>query len=182
MSRLFGTDGIRGVANVEPLTPELAFRVGRQLVATLGEHGTERVRVVIRVAESVDITSKGRILFGEAHFRAMSEDEAHRRSTVEETARTNLEGLPNTFVTAIDAVPGEVGWTVRAEVVGPHVPAPRDVHDVEERTAKAIAEPVDLAVRARTDVLVTGREYRVVGEAQVRDDGDAPSAPEARSP
>ena len=47
MSRLFGTDGIRGVANVEPLTPELAFRVGRQLVATLGEHGTERVRVVI---------------------------------------------------------------------------------------------------------------------------------------
>ncbi|HYE91181.1 MAG TPA: phosphoglucosamine mutase [Terriglobales bacterium] len=47
MSRLFGTDGIRGVANVEPLTPELAFRVGRQLVATLGEHGTEKVRVVI---------------------------------------------------------------------------------------------------------------------------------------
>jgi len=47
MSTLFGTDGIRGVANVEPLTPELAFRVARQLVATLGEHGTERVRIVI---------------------------------------------------------------------------------------------------------------------------------------
>ena len=47
MSRLFGTDGIRGVANVDPLTPELAFRVARQLVGTLGEHGTERVRVVI---------------------------------------------------------------------------------------------------------------------------------------
>ncbi len=47
MSRLFGTDGIRGVANLEPLTPELAFRVARQLVATLGEHGSERVRLVI---------------------------------------------------------------------------------------------------------------------------------------
>lgn len=47
MSRLFGTDGIRGVANVEPLTPELAFRVGRQLVSTLGEHGDGRVRIVI---------------------------------------------------------------------------------------------------------------------------------------
>ena len=160
-------------------SPDRIARFEALLRERLGE---ERVRVVIRVAESVDITSKGRILFGEAHFRAMSEDEAHRRSTVEETARTNLEGLPNTFVTAIDAVPAQVGWTVRAEVVGPHVPAPRDVHDVEERTAKAIAEPVDLAVRARTDVLVTGREYRVVGEAQVRDDGDAPSAPEARSP
>jgi phosphoglucosamine mutase len=48
MTRLFGTDGIRGVANEEPLTPELAYRVGRQLVATLqAERGLERVRVVI---------------------------------------------------------------------------------------------------------------------------------------
>ncbi|MGH7275639.1 MAG: phosphoglucosamine mutase [Candidatus Rokuibacteriota bacterium] len=48
MTRLFGTDGIRGVANEEPLTPELAFRVGRQLVATLQvEHGADRVRLVI---------------------------------------------------------------------------------------------------------------------------------------
>ena len=28
MSKLFGTDGIRGIANIE-LTPELAFKVGR---------------------------------------------------------------------------------------------------------------------------------------------------------
>ena len=48
MTRLFGTDGIRGVANEEPLTPDLAFRVGRELVATLqAEHGADRVRVVI---------------------------------------------------------------------------------------------------------------------------------------
>ncbi len=48
MSRLFGTDGIRGVANEPPLTPDLAYRVGRELVATLAaQHGSERVRVVI---------------------------------------------------------------------------------------------------------------------------------------
>jgi phosphoglucosamine mutase len=48
MTRLFGTDGIRGVANEEPLTPDLAFRVGRQLAATLqAEHGAERARLVI---------------------------------------------------------------------------------------------------------------------------------------
>ncbi len=48
MTQLFGTDGIRGVANEEPLTPELAFRVGRQLVATLQfDHGADRVRLVI---------------------------------------------------------------------------------------------------------------------------------------
>jgi phosphoglucosamine mutase len=48
VSRLFGTDGIRGIANEDPLTPELAFRAGRQLVATLNaEHGAERVRLVL---------------------------------------------------------------------------------------------------------------------------------------
>jgi phosphoglucosamine mutase len=47
-SRLFGTDGIRGVANEPPLTADLAFRVGRELAATLAEqHGSEHVRVVI---------------------------------------------------------------------------------------------------------------------------------------
>ena len=48
MSRLFGTDGIRGVANEPPLTPELAHRLGRELAATLArERGLERARVVI---------------------------------------------------------------------------------------------------------------------------------------
>jgi len=48
MTRLFGTDGIRGVANEEPLTPDLAFRVGRQLVATLQvDHGVDRALLVI---------------------------------------------------------------------------------------------------------------------------------------
>lgn len=48
MTRLFGTDGIRGLANEEPLTTDLAFRLGRQLVATLLEHhGLARVRLVV---------------------------------------------------------------------------------------------------------------------------------------
>jgi phosphoglucosamine mutase len=48
VTRLFGTDGIRGVANEAPLTPDLAYRVGRQLVATLqAERGVERARLVI---------------------------------------------------------------------------------------------------------------------------------------
>jgi phosphoglucosamine mutase len=48
VTRLFGTDGIRGVANQEPLTPELAYRVGRALVATLAaDHGIAPARLVI---------------------------------------------------------------------------------------------------------------------------------------
>ena len=47
--RLFGTDGIRGVANEPPLTPDLAYRVGRELVATMAAQRTDgsRLRLVI---------------------------------------------------------------------------------------------------------------------------------------
>ena len=51
---------------------------------------------------------------------------------------------------------------------------------MEERTAKATGEPVDLAVRARTDVLVTAKQYRAVRDAQLPEDRDALSAPRTR--
>ncbi|MDD4722810.1 MAG: phosphoglucosamine mutase, partial [Acidaminococcaceae bacterium] len=35
MARLFGTDGVRGLANAE-LTPELAFRLGRAAAIYFG--------------------------------------------------------------------------------------------------------------------------------------------------
>jgi len=48
VSRLFGTDGIRGVANAAPLTTEAVQRLGRQLVSTLRDHhGVARVRLVV---------------------------------------------------------------------------------------------------------------------------------------
>ena len=44
VTRLFGTDGVRGVANRD-LTPELAFALGRAAVAALGGEGRPRVAV-----------------------------------------------------------------------------------------------------------------------------------------
>lgn len=44
--KLFGTDGIRGVANVHPMTCETAMQVGRA-VAYLVRNGTHRHRIVV---------------------------------------------------------------------------------------------------------------------------------------
>jgi phosphoglucosamine mutase len=44
--RLFGTDGVRGVANVHPMTAEVAMQLGRAL-AYLIRNGTHRHRVII---------------------------------------------------------------------------------------------------------------------------------------
>ncbi len=47
MERLFGTDGIRGVANVPPLTPEMVLEIGRATayVCRSGEHRRHRILV-----------------------------------------------------------------------------------------------------------------------------------------
>lgn len=46
MGKLFGTDGIRGIANTE-LTPELLFRIGRAHAASLKQHDTPRPRLIV---------------------------------------------------------------------------------------------------------------------------------------
>jgi phosphoglucosamine mutase len=46
MSKLFGTDGIRGVANKFPLTPEIAISVGRAAVSTFHSN-TKHPKIVI---------------------------------------------------------------------------------------------------------------------------------------
>src|SRR5678815_3944246 len=44
--RLFGTDGVRGTANFDPMTPEMALRLGRA-VAYHFRHKSRRGRIVI---------------------------------------------------------------------------------------------------------------------------------------
>jgi len=46
MGRLFGTDGVRGLANAE-LTPELAFKLGRAGAYVLSKHADKRPRIMI---------------------------------------------------------------------------------------------------------------------------------------
>jgi phosphoglucosamine mutase len=46
MKKLFGTDGIRGVANEEPITTETAMKLGRA-TAYIFKNGTRRHRIVI---------------------------------------------------------------------------------------------------------------------------------------
>ncbi len=46
MAKLFGTDGIRGKANVYPVTPEMAMRLGKAIALVLGQGG-RRQRAII---------------------------------------------------------------------------------------------------------------------------------------
>ena len=50
MSRMFGTDGVRGIANSPELSPELAFRLGRAgafFLTRTASPGTGRPRLIV---------------------------------------------------------------------------------------------------------------------------------------
>jgi phosphoglucosamine mutase len=49
LRKLFGTDGVRGIANVDPMTPEVAMRLGMAIAAKFrgGHHGARHGRIVI---------------------------------------------------------------------------------------------------------------------------------------
>ena len=47
MGRLFGTDGVRGVANMPPMTAEMVLEIGRATAYVCKQHGHHRHRIVI---------------------------------------------------------------------------------------------------------------------------------------
>jgi phosphoglucosamine mutase len=47
MSRLFGTDGVRGVANVAPMTAEMALEIGRAIAYVCKHHKNRRHQILI---------------------------------------------------------------------------------------------------------------------------------------
>ena len=139
--------------------------------------GAPEVQVVVRRIDSTDITAKGKILYGAAHFGVVAEEEAQRRKRVEDDVRAGVEVVRGLFVTAIDAVRAGSGWGVRAEVVGPRVPTPEEIRGVEKRAARSVGEPVQLSVRARVDLMVTRSGYEALGEARPFEAGKRPPAP-----
>ena len=146
--------------------PRTPLPVGiQQLERMLQERvGDPRMRLVVRVINSVDISSKGRILLGQAHFAERSAEEAALQEKLEQAAQAGIEQIPNLFVINIDAARSESSWEVRAEVVGPRVPSPPEVRTIETKLEKLAGQAVTVTLWARTEVVVTGKRYTSVKE------------------
>jgi uncharacterized hydrophobic protein (TIGR00271 family) len=153
----------------DPRTEDVA-RFEKMLQERLGE---PNLRVVVRRNTTTDLTSKGPILLGDAHFGAATPEEESRRDEAERAVRKSLEAIPNMFAEAVDAVLRDGTWTVRAEVVGPRVLAPAEVRSAETRSAAALGAPVALTVWSRAELQVTGQRYEILGQRAV-------SSPEPR--
>ena len=121
------------------------------------------LRLLIRSNSMDGISSKGRVLFGRAHFGDLSEQDESTQKMIEETTHTAIEGIENMFTASVDAVQEDNGWSVRAEVYGPRVLSPDEVNYVEKMIAQAVGQAVTLEVWAHTELVVTGKEYIPLG-------------------
>ncbi len=123
-----------------------------------------RLHVVVRKTVTSDMTAKGRILLGSAHFGGTDEAGLVRRDAVEQAVRDAVQTTPERFVAAVDAVEQDGAWRVRAEVVGPKLPTPADVRAAEESASRKVGARVELSVWARAEAQVNAERYAPLGE------------------
>ncbi|KAB2654631.1 MAG: phosphoglucosamine mutase, partial [Verrucomicrobia bacterium] len=60
--RIFGTDGVRGRANIEPVTAETALKLGRAVAHVFKQRGAARNRLRFRIVIGKDTRLSGYML------------------------------------------------------------------------------------------------------------------------
>jgi hypothetical protein len=98
------------------LTPLEVSRFEKAIQKRLGD---EKVRLLIRSDDLTDVSSKGRVLYGKAHFGGLSKEAKAAGEALENQMRERDQPYQNMFAPNVDAVPKAMTWSVRAEVVGP---------------------------------------------------------------
>jgi uncharacterized hydrophobic protein (TIGR00271 family) len=180
------------VASIEGARAPVPLQVQYAEQQIRDQLGDPTVTLLVRATTTEDITAKGRILIGDAHFAALSAEQKSVQAALEEMSRTELLRLPDTRVENVDAAPNGDGWLVRAETAGTRAPTPSDVAAVEKHLASLANTPVSLSVWASTQLIVTKEGYdsipgfirqQVLQRRAARENAQGPAVPgEASSP
>jgi len=152
---------VASIQSGRTLTPMEVSRFEKAIQKRLGD---ENVRLLIRSDDLTDVSSKGRVLYGKAHFGELSKEEKIIGETLENETRSEVKRIQNMFAPNVDAIPSGDMWSVRAEVVGPRVIQPAEVRLIEKRLGRSTGKKVDVHVWSRVELVVTGSNYIPVEE------------------
>jgi len=111
--------------------------------------------MLVRCSDLVDVTSKGRILYGQAHFGEFSPAELDMQKKIEKATKKEIERIADMFITNVDATLRQGDWLVRAEVVGRNVMSPEQIRQVEAGVSRTTRHQVDIHVLSRCELMVT---------------------------
>jgi hypothetical protein len=144
---------IQGARN---LIPHEVEEFEKRIQSRLKSHD---IRLLVRCNDLVDVTSKGHVLYGGAHFGKLTSAEAALQRRIEGITKKRIEGIRNMFATNIDAVKKDGEWFVRAEVVGPKMLSPKEVREVEKEVSRTVRHQVNISVWCRSELMVTRNAY-----------------------
>ncbi|MBL7205175.1 MAG: DUF389 domain-containing protein [Desulfobacteraceae bacterium] len=147
---------IASIQSSRSLTPLEVERLEGAIQERLGD---KQVRLLIRSDDLVDLTSKGRILYGRAHFGNLSAKDKVAREDLERNVKTEITRFKDMFATNVDAEKRGEGWSVRAEVVGPRVLRPSEVKLIEKRVSMATDKEVSLHLWCRVELMVNRNHF-----------------------
>jgi len=147
---------VASIQSNRTLTPLEVSRFEKAIQKRLKD---EKVRLLIRSDDLTDVSSKGRVLYGKAHFGGLSKEDKATGEILESRMKEEIMRIKNMFAPNVDAVPKGDIWLVRAEVVGARVLRPDEVCRVENRLSKKTGKKVDVHVWSRVELVVTAADY-----------------------
>ncbi|MBW1781015.1 MAG: DUF389 domain-containing protein [Deltaproteobacteria bacterium] len=139
-----------------PITPLEVRRFEKAIQERLGD---KEVRLLIRSDDLTDVSGKGRVLYGRAHFGRLSEEDVKVQDELEREVKNEISRFKDMFAPNVDAEKRGGKWHLLAEVVGPRILRPSEVALVQKKTSQSIGQEISLRVWSRVELMVTEEDF-----------------------
>jgi hypothetical protein len=117
------------------------------------------VRVDIRRISTSEVSAKGPVILGAAHYGALDEWQRQIQAQIESLLTRLIMDKPHFYVQAIDAAPAGDAWTVRGLVAGSSVLSPADIKALQDAVRHELNQQVDLKLLSRVELEVGEEGY-----------------------
>ena len=119
-----------------------------------------KIRVDIRRISTSEVSAKGPVILGAAHYGALAEEQQQMQAQIESLLTRLIMDKPNFYVQAIDAAPAGEAWTVRGLVAGAKVLSPADIKALQDAVKRELNQQVDLKILSHVELEVGEEGYQ----------------------
>lgn len=118
------------------------------------------IRVDMRRISTSEVSAKGPVILGAAHYSALDEGQRQLQAQIESLLTRLIMDRPHFYVQAIDAAPARESWLVRALVAGSTVLSPADIKALQDAIKSELNQQVDLKIVSRVELEVGEEGYQ----------------------
>ncbi|MBV2131643.1 hypothetical protein KRX52_02395 [Pseudomonas sp. MAP12] len=118
------------------------------------------IRVDIRRISTIEVSAKGPVILGAAHYGALDEGQRQIQAQIESLLTRSIMDKPHFYVQAIDAAPAGESWIVRGLVAGSNVLSPADIKALQDAVKRELNQQVDLKILSRVELEVGEEGYQ----------------------